>query len=82
MLTKTTIMQCFKIEQGDAIHIQIRELDAARFRPPLSEGELYEISKFQLLKPKIRNLYVTKEYAIVFNKITKECAIFFLIKTP
>ncbi|OMO69019.1 Nucleic acid-binding protein [Corchorus capsularis] len=54
----------------DGVHVQITQRDAAKFRTMLNEGMLYQITRFQVVIPFMRNLCVSRKYAILFNKNT------------
>ncbi|KAK6931642.1 DNA helicase Pif1-like [Dillenia turbinata] len=51
--------------------VHIKETDAHLFRTKLIEGSVYEISKFQFPRPKIRYMSICKELLILFNSVTK-----------
>ncbi|XP_039140380.1 replication factor A protein 1-like [Dioscorea cayenensis subsp. rotundata] len=57
--------------QGDAIHVQIRDFDCPKFQEKLIEGSVYKIAKFQVVRPNIRYLSTTREFAILFSSITQ-----------
>ena len=58
------------ILQGDGIHVQIRERDCHLFCKKLAEGEIYEISRFQVARATAKNLCVMRDYMIYFTAST------------
>ncbi|OMO77065.1 Nucleic acid-binding protein [Corchorus olitorius] len=57
-------------DKGDAIHVHIPLAQATKFRPMFAEGMLFHLSRFQVVIPFMRNLAVSRTYAILFNKNT------------
>ena len=49
------------------MHMQIRERDYNIFRDKLVEGNIYQISKFQISRAKGRNLVTMSEYMLYFT---------------